>query len=53
MPLRLGIYQMAFMTKIPHNAAVNESVELTKKHCKNPRAAGMVNGVLRNVSPQH
>lgn len=48
--LRLGIYQMAFMTKIPHNAAVNESVELTKKHCKNPRAAGMVNGVLRNVS---
>ena len=48
--LRLGVYQMAFMTKIPHNAAVNESVELTKKHCKNPRAAGMVNGVLRNVS---
>ena len=48
--LRIGVYQMAFMTKIPHNAAVNESVELTKKHCKNPRAAGMVNGVLRNVS---
>ncbi len=48
--LRLGVYQMAFMTKIPHNAAVNESVELTKKHFKNPRAAGMVNGVLRNVS---
>ena len=48
--LRLGVYQMAFMTKIPHNAAVNESVALTKKHCKNPLAAGMINGVLRNVS---
>lgn len=48
--LRLGVYQMAFLTRIPHSAAVNESVLLTKKYCKNPRAAGMVNGVLRNVS---
>lgn len=48
--LRLGVYQMAFLTRIPHSAAVNESVVLTKKYCKNPRAAGMVNGVLRNVS---
>lgn len=48
--LRLGVYQMAFLTRIPHSAAVNESVELTRKHCKNPRAAGMVNGVLRSVS---
>lgn len=48
--LRLGLYQMLFLTKIPLNAAVNESVELTKKHCKNPRAAGLVNGVLRNLA---
>ena len=48
--LRLGLYQMLFMTKIPVSAAVSEGVKLTKKHCKNPRAAGMVNGVLRNVS---
>lgn len=48
--LRLGLYQMLFMTKIPTNAAVSEAVELTKKHCKNPRAAGMVNGVLRNLA---
>ncbi len=48
--LRLGIYQMAFLTRIPHSAAVNESVELARRHCKNPRAPGMVNAILRNVS---
>lgn len=48
--LRLGLYQMLFLTKIPVNAAVSESVELTKKHCKNPRAGGMVNGILRNLA---
>ena len=47
--LRLGCYQMLFLDKIPHSAAVNASVELTRKHCKNPRAAGMVNGILRNL----
>ena len=47
--LRLGAYQMLFLDKIPHSAAVNASVELTRKHCKNPRAAGMVNGILRNM----
>ena len=47
--LRLGAYQMLFLDKIPHSAAVNGSVELTRKHCKNPRAAGMVNGILRSL----
>lgn len=47
--LRLGAYQMIFLDKIPHSAAVNSSVELTRKFCKNPRAAGMVNGILRNL----
>lgn len=47
--LRLGAYQMIFLDKIPHSAAVNASVELTRKFCKNPRAAGMVNGILRNL----
>ena len=47
--LRLGVYQMLFLDKVPHSAAVNASVELTRKHCKNPRAAGMVNGILRNL----
>ena len=48
--LRLGLYQMLFLTKIPVSAAVSESVALTKKLCKNPRAGGMVNGILRNLA---
>jgi len=47
--LRIGLYQMLFLTRIPHSAAVNCSVELTRKHCKNPRASGMVNGILRSL----
>lgn len=45
--LRIGLYQMLFLTRVPHSAAVNSAVELTRKHCKNPRASGMVNGILR------
>jgi 16S rRNA (cytosine967-C5)-methyltransferase len=48
--LRLGAYQMLFLTKIPNSAAVNSAVTLTKSHCRNPRAAGMVNGILRSLS---
>lgn len=48
--LRLGLYQMLFLTKIPVSAAVSESVALTKELCKNPRAGGMVNGILRNLA---
>lgn len=47
--LRLGLYQMLFLTRIPHSAAVNSSVELTRKYCAHPRAAGMVNGILRAI----
>ncbi len=44
--LRLGVYQLVFLTKIPHSAALNETVELVKQHA-NPGAAGYANGVLR------
>lgn len=47
--LRLGLYQMLFLSKIPQSAAVNCSVELTRTHCKNPRAPGMVNAILRSL----
>ncbi len=47
--LRIGAYQMFYMDKIPHSAAVNESVKLARKHT-NPRAAGFVNAVLRRLS---
>ena len=44
--LRLGIYQILFMDKVPDRAAVHETVELVKRRGK-ARAAGMVNAVLR------
>jgi len=45
--LRVAAYQLLFLDKIPASAAVNEAVELVKRHSRNPRAAGLVNGVLR------
>lgn len=47
--LRLGLYQMLFLDKIPQSAAVNSAVSMTKANSKNPRAAGMVNGILRSI----
>ena len=50
--LRLGLYQIFYMDKIPDSAAVHEAVEQGKQYA-NPRAAGLVNGVLRGSdSPQ-
>jgi len=43
--LRLGIYQILFMDKVPVSAAVNESVKLAK-HIS-PSQGNYVNGVLR------
>lgn len=47
--LRLGLYQLRFLEKIPGHAAVNESVELVKKAGKRS-AAGFVNAVLRKAT---
>lgn len=47
--LHLAAYQILFLDRIPASAAVNSAVELTRLHCKNPRAAGMVNGILRTL----
>lgn len=44
--LRMGIYQLLYMDSVPDNAAVNESVLLTKEN-KNPAVSGFVNAVLR------
>ncbi|RKD27835.1 16S rRNA (cytosine967-C5)-methyltransferase [Caminicella sporogenes DSM 14501] len=44
--LRLGLYQIIYLDKVPNSAAVNESVKLAKK--VNFRLAGYVNGILRN-----
>ncbi len=47
--LRIGVYQIAFLSRIPPSAAVNESVKLAKKHV-NPGAAKLCNAVLRKIS---
>lgn len=44
--LRLGLYQIIFLEKVPNSAAVNESVKIAKKI--NSRLSGFVNGILRN-----
>jgi 16S rRNA (cytosine967-C5)-methyltransferase len=46
--LRMGIYQLRYLERIPAHAAVAESVELVKRARKRS-AAGMVNAVLRKV----
>ncbi|MBQ5824147.1 MAG: 16S rRNA (cytosine(967)-C(5))-methyltransferase RsmB [Clostridia bacterium] len=47
--LRLGVYQLLFMDKVPESAAVNESVKLVKSNgCA--FAGSLVNAVLRSVS---
>jgi 16S rRNA (cytosine967-C5)-methyltransferase len=44
--LRLGLYQIFWLDRIPGHAAVNETVELAKRAGFNPQA-GFVNAVLR------
>lgn len=46
--IRLGVYQIMFLDRIPDNAACNESVELCKTHGFKS-ASGFVNAVLREV----
>ncbi len=47
--LRMGVYQIKYMDKVPDSAAVNESVKLSKK-VKCAFASGLINSVLRKVS---
>ncbi len=49
--LRIGVYQLLFMDKVPESAAVNESVKIVKAS-KKPFLSGFVNAVLRNVQRQ-
>jgi len=45
--LRLGLYQMFFLDRIPVSAAVNETVNLAKQYSS--RSAGFINAVLRGA----
>ncbi|MBR3909069.1 MAG: 16S rRNA (cytosine(967)-C(5))-methyltransferase RsmB [Clostridia bacterium] len=46
--LRIALYQIMFMDKIPPSAAVNEAVKIVKNSNKK-HLSGFVNGVLRNI----
>ena len=47
--LRLGVYQILFMDKVPDSAAVSTSVDIAQKIGKG-MLKGYINGVLRNIS---
>lgn len=47
--LRMGVFQIYYMDRIPHSAACNEAVKLAKKY-SHRAGSGFVNGVLRSFS---
>ena len=46
--LRVALYQIQFLDRVPHSAAVNEAVEFTKR-LRGQKAADLVNAILRNI----
>lgn len=48
--LRLGMYQLYFMDKIPESAAVNESVKLAGRYAGKSR--GFINAILRKAAKE-
>lgn len=49
--LRIGLYQLRFLDRVPAHAAVDESVELVKR-ARKAWAAALVNAVLRKASAE-
>lgn len=48
MVLRMSVYQMVYLDKVPSHAIINEAVEIAKQR-GHQGIASFVNGVLRNV----
>lgn len=48
--LRIGLYQLIFMDRIPPSAAINETIEALKKARQPAWLTGFVNGLLRNAA---
>ena len=46
--LRVALYQILFLDRVPHAAAVNEGVEFVKR-IRGEKPAGLVNAVLRSI----
>ncbi len=49
--IRMGVYQILHLNKIPDYAACNEAVQLAKKY-GNVKSANFVNAILRNIIRQ-
>ena len=49
--MRIAVYQLRFMDRIPPSAAVDEAVREVRRRA-NPRAAGFANAVLRSAAAQ-
>ncbi len=47
--LRLSLYQIVYLTKIPDHAAVNEAVEIAKRRARHRGVSATVNGILRSI----
>lgn len=45
--LRLSVYQLDYLDRVPDFAVLNEAVEIAKR--RKPKVAGFINGVLRNI----
>jgi len=50
MTLRIGVYQLLFLSRIPESAAVNTTVNTLKSSGQPSWLIGFANGILRNVA---
>src|SRR5271156_6067362 len=48
--LRMGLYQLRFLDRIPQHAVVDTSVSVAKRNAQARRAAGFVNAVMRRAT---
>jgi 16S rRNA (cytosine967-C5)-methyltransferase len=51
--LRVGIFQLLFMDRVPASAAINETVQALKDMKQPKWLTGFVNGILRSVDREH
>ena len=47
--MRIGVYQIAFLTRIPNAAAVSDTVRMVKRS-RAPRLQGLANALLRKIA---
>lgn len=48
--LRMGLFQLFYLDRVPAFAAVDAAVSLTREQVKKPHLTGFVNGLLRNAA---